>query len=122
MARASGEQMDRAGRDQECSSSAPENSHLHLHRVGDVPFVWYIPDYLSAAEESSLDSTIRASKLPWTQACTESAPIYTDGKNCGVKNNLHTRECLQVSGRRLQSYGGVVHEKTGVLLTAPLPG
>ena len=28
---------------------------------------------------------------------------------------------LQVSGRKLQSYGGTVHEKWGGLLQAPLP-
>ena len=80
MALASGEQTDRAGRAEECSSSAPESPHLHLHRIGDVPSVWYIPNYLSAAEESSLDSTIHASKIPWTQAWTDSAPFGTAGK------------------------------------------
>ena len=28
---------------------------------------------------------------------------------------------MQVSGRRLQSYGGTIHEKWGGLLQAPLP-
>ena len=29
---------------------------------------------------------------------------------------------LQVSGRRLQNFGGAVHEKWGGLIQAPLPG
>ncbi|KAK9839233.1 hypothetical protein WJX81_003012 [Elliptochloris bilobata] len=67
---------------------------MRHHQVGSLPYIFYIPDYLTAAEDDSLASTIRTSKQRWTQ----------------------------VSGRRLRNYGGRVHEKTGVLLAAPLPG
>ncbi|KAL3137413.1 hypothetical protein ABBQ32_006934 [Trebouxia sp. C0010 RCD-2024] len=55
--------------------------------------LYYIPHYLESTQQNCLLESIRSSKSRWTQ----------------------------VSGRRLQSYGGTVHEKWGGLLQAPLP-
>jgi len=41
---------------------------LQQHRVSGVQDVFYLRDYLCAAEEHSLASAIRASKQRWTQA------------------------------------------------------
>ncbi len=38
-----------------------------------------------------------------------------------LSTNFNGIARLQVSGRRLQSYGGTVHEKWGGLLQAPIP-
>lgn len=62
-------------------------------KLGPLPNVHYIPDYLTTREEQSLIDHISGSKARWTQ----------------------------VSGRRLLNYGGQVHEKKGVLLQAPMP-
>ncbi|DBA81119.1 hypothetical protein WJX79_009076 [Trebouxia sp. C0005] len=53
----------------------------------------YIPNYLNESQHDRLLKDVHSSKSKWTQ----------------------------VSGRRLQSYGGTVHEKWGGLLQAPIP-
>ncbi|EIE18199.1 hypothetical protein COCSUDRAFT_54973 [Coccomyxa subellipsoidea C-169] len=66
---------------------------LEKHRIGWLPEIFYIPEYISVDDEERLCQTIRASKAPW----------------------------IKVSGRRLRNYGGTVHEKLGVLLQSPVP-
>ena len=65
---------------------------LEQYRVGQLPTLYYIPDAISPAEEERLLREIRASKQQWKS----------------------------VSGRRLQSLGGMVHKQG--LIPAPLPG
>jgi alkylated DNA repair protein alkB family protein 6 len=65
---------------------------LDKYRVGELPTLYYIPDAVSPAEEERLLREIRASKQQWKS----------------------------VSGRRLQSLGGMVHKQG--LIPAPLPG
>ena len=60
-----------------------------------------------------------------------SRPPSSGGRKCVALENalcfkvlqlqLTCQRRLQVFGRRLQTYGGQVHEKTGVLLAAALP-
>ena len=59
--------LDRAAMSQECSTSGPVAPRLQHHRVGHVPDIFYIPDYLSATEEATLAAKIKASKQRWTQ-------------------------------------------------------
>ena len=95
----------------------PLAPRLQHHCVGHVPDMYYIPDYLSAAEEDTLVATIKASKQRWTQVrCTQK-----DLSVVVVQLQLTRQRRLQVSGRRLQSYGGQVHENTGTLLATALP-
>lgn len=80
-----------------CSCAPPATALLQRHRVGGVPFVYYLPDYLSAAEDYSLASTIRASKQRWTQARRSYADaLHLDGAAEYVARGLtpaHTRRC-----------------------------
>ena len=109
--------LDRAAGSQQCSTSQPEATRLQHHRVGHVPHIYYVPEYLGAEEEERLVATVKASKQRWTQVRrTQNALCF------GVLQlQLTCQRRLQVSGRRLQSYGGQVHEKTGVLLAAAVP-
>ncbi|BDA47812.1 Alpha-ketoglutarate-dependent dioxygenase alkB homolog 6 [Coccomyxa sp. Obi] len=66
---------------------------LEAHRVGRLPDLFYIPDFVSIDDETRLVNAIGSSKAPW----------------------------IQVSGRRLRNYGGTVHEKLGCLLQSPVP-
>ncbi|KAK9907716.1 hypothetical protein WJX75_008717 [Coccomyxa subellipsoidea] len=66
---------------------------LEDHRIGCLPELFYIPEYVSKDDEERLCQAIRGSKAPW----------------------------IKVSGRRLRNYGGSVHEKLGVLLQTPIP-
>lgn len=59
--------VDRAAGSQQCSTSLPVAPRLQQHRVGHVPHIYYIPEYLGAEEEESLVATIKASKQRWTQ-------------------------------------------------------
>ena len=53
--------------------------------------------------------------LLWQQGCAAA--------NLCIAFATEARCCaLQVSGRRLQNFGGAVHEKWGGLIQAPLPG
>ena len=61
------EGKERATGSQQCSTSLPVVPCLQHHRVGHVPHIYYIPDYLGAEEEESLDATVKASKQRWTQ-------------------------------------------------------
>jgi len=52
------------------SSAAPmavTELGLENHRVGNLPTLFYVPDYISAAEEAQLLSEVRSSKAKWTQ-------------------------------------------------------
>ena len=40
---------------------------LNTYRVGDLPDVFYIPDYISREEEQSLLNNINGTKAKWTQ-------------------------------------------------------
>jgi len=60
-------------------------------RVGPIPHTSYIPDYVTAEEEQRILQNVYASQAKWTQ----------------------------LSGRRLQNHGGLVHPKG--LLQTPLP-
>ena len=72
--------------------SWPGGMDLDKYRVVELPTLHYIPDAVSPAEEERLLREIRASKQQWKS----------------------------VSGRRLQSLGGLVHKQG--LIPAPLPG
>ncbi|KAG2431207.1 hypothetical protein HXX76_009735 [Chlamydomonas incerta] len=63
------------------------------HRVaaGRLESLFYVPDYVGLGEEAALLREVRASRAKW----------------------------VQLSGRRLQNHGGVVHAKG--LIPAPLP-
>ena len=61
-------------------------------RVSQLPRVWLVPDFVDAEEEAALLAAATGPAARWTQ----------------------------VSGRRLQALGGVVHASAG-LLPAPLP-
>ena len=61
------------------------------HTVSPIPTISYVPDYISTAEEMRLLSEVHACKTKW----------------------------VELSGRRLQSHGGIVHEKG--LIPAPIP-
>lgn len=65
---------------------------LESYRVGSLPRIYYVPEFISEAQEAQLLCEIRASKFKWTQ----------------------------VSGRRLQNHGGVVHT-SGWLIQQQLP-
>mmetsp|Transcript_28745 Transcript_28745/g.80933 ORF Transcript_28745/g.80933 Transcript_28745/m.80933 type:complete len:236 (-) Transcript_28745:383-1090(-) len=67
-------------------------SILSERRVGSLPKVHYIPEYVTEVQEARLLEEVRSSKAKWTQ----------------------------VSGRRLQNHGGIVHS-TGCLIAQPLP-
>ncbi|PNG99069.1 putative alpha-ketoglutarate-dependent dioxygenase ABH6, partial [Tetrabaena socialis] len=56
-----------------------------------LPSLFYLPEYVNEAEEERLLREVRASRAKW----------------------------VQLSGRRLQNHGGVVHAKG--LIPAPLP-
>lgn len=66
---------------------------LLLHSLAGLSGLHYIHDYIESSQQECLLNSICSSKSRWTQ----------------------------VSGRRLQSYGGTVHEKWGGLLQAPMP-
>lgn len=40
---------------------------LENYRVGDLPNVFYIPDYISKEEEERLLGRVRSCKAPWTE-------------------------------------------------------
>ena len=69
----------------------PGRMDLEKYRVGELATLYYIPNAVSPAEEERLLREIRASKQQWKS----------------------------VSGRRLQSLGGMVHKQG--LIPAPLP-
>lgn len=77
----------------EDSSAGQTETPLQQHCLAGLNGLYYIPDYLDSTQQCRLLENIRSSKSRWTQ----------------------------VSGRKLQSYGGTVHEKWGGLLQAPLP-
>ncbi len=62
------------------------------HRVSSLHSVWVVPDFVSVDEEASLLAAATAPAARWTR----------------------------VSGRAVQTLGGIVHERAG-LLPAPLP-
>ena len=64
---------------------------LRAHRVGTLPSVYLIPEFVSHQEEGLL-----------------------------LKHVYSRERWKSLSGRRLQEYGGTVHHKQG-LLEAPLP-
>lgn len=64
---------------------------LHTFRQGTLPTIFYVPDYISQLDESQILDRIRASKSKWTQ----------------------------LSGRRLQHYGGMVHASCLVQTSMP---
>eukprot|EP00873_Tetraselmis_striata_P024315 jgi/Tetstr1/444579/TSEL_032430.t1 len=72
--------------------SCRSSLNLEAYEVGTLPTVYYVPDYVSEAEEGQILREIRSSKCKWTQ----------------------------VSGRRLQNHGGLVHSK-GWLIQQALP-
>lgn len=43
---------------------------LAKHRIGTLPNVYYIPDYITSTEERRLTDEIIASKTLWTQVNT----------------------------------------------------
>ncbi|KAL3148723.1 hypothetical protein ABBQ38_014136 [Trebouxia sp. C0009 RCD-2024] len=77
----------------EDSCAEQTETPLQQYCLTGLKGLYYIPDYLDSTQQNCLLEDIRSSKSRWTQ----------------------------VSGRRLQSYGGTVHEKWGGLLQAPLP-
>lgn len=62
---------------------------LEPFRVGSLPSLYVLPEFITAAEEQRLLAAVRAAKGKWTS----------------------------VSGRRLQNHGGIVHK--GGLVAAP---
>ncbi|KAG0558732.1 hypothetical protein KC19_10G049600 [Ceratodon purpureus] len=74
------------------SSSASSSAWLERFRVGSLPTVYYVPDFVSATEEAALVQEVQG------------APV---AKWKTLKN------------RRLQNWGGVVHEKG--LISQPIP-
>ena len=128
-------------------------STLPAFRVGSLPTIAYVPDYLAAAEEASLLREIRAARrwteVPhravasahpcelavarWNSAGQRERPqswtsaqdvrrIYSEGSRALITKVTCQQPAFgaQVSGRRLQTHGGTVHEKKGLLQT-PLP-
>lgn len=105
---------------------------LDHFRVGHLHSLYYVPDYVSEAEEASLLREIHGAKARWTQAgaadvCgadTHLVPELTampgEPDRKLTQRSTHQVACIvQVSGRRLQSYGGSVTPKG--LLAAKLP-
>ena len=83
----------------------------------------YIPNYLNESQHDRLLKDVHSSKSKWTQVShrlgfSRSSQL---GLSIYVSTNCRGVASLQVSGRRLQSYGGTVHEKWGGLLQAPIP-
>ena len=74
----------RASSGQACSCAPPSTAYLQQHRVSGVQDVFYLPDYLCAAEEDSLASAIRASKQRWTQARRSSEDVASNLGEQGV--------------------------------------
>ncbi|KAG2483009.1 hypothetical protein HYH03_018089 [Edaphochlamys debaryana] len=72
--------------------ASPSPEWRDRYRVAPhLPSLYYIPEYVGAEEEAALLREVRASRAKW----------------------------VQLSGRRLQNHGGVVHPKG--LIPAPLP-
>ena len=104
------------------SAAEQPETLFNQYAIGDLNGIYYIPSYLEACQQDSLLENIRSSRSRWTQ-------VIKQRTNSLQATPLHVtcllacyHSCnLQVSGRKLQSYGGTVHEKWGGLLQAPLP-
>ena len=104
----------------EDSSAGQTETPLQQHCLAGLNGLYYIPDYLDSTQQCRLLENIRSSKSRWTQVIKQ----VPTGPECVCTQCLRIVQqgcCLQVSGRKLQSYGGTVHEKWGGLLQAPLP-
>lgn len=91
---------------------------LEHYAVGGLNGLCYIPNYLEPCQQRSLLENMQCSNSRWTQVLKQ--------LSCHLSSRQLLACCcksykLQVSGRKLQSFGGTVHEKWGGLLQAPLP-
>jgi hypothetical protein len=57
------------------SSSASSGAWLERFRVGSLPTIYYVPDFVSAAEEAALFQEVRSS-------CFSSSFRFPDGCDC----------------------------------------
>ena len=96
----------------------------HPHRsLQALEGLHYIPDYLGEVQQVRLLKDVHSSKSKWTQVIHRLGfqnLFHLVLLTC-LSTNCREISSLQVSGRRLQSYGGTVHEKWGGLLQAPMP-
>lgn len=105
------------------SAAEQPETLLNQHAIGGFYGIYYIPSYLEACQQDSLLENIRSSRSRWTQVIKQRTnslqPVFM---SLACLLACYLISCnLQVSGRKLQSYGGTVHEKWGGLLQAPLP-
>lgn len=96
-----------------------EGFELHKHRLSThLPSLYYLSTYLSAAEEAVLLSEILSSKAGWKQVLGVARAAYTLPSTALSHISL---ACWQISGRRLQSYGGQLAESSAILVQSRLP-
>lgn len=101
------------------SSTGTPASCYSLHGLSGLH---YVPFYLQTLHQDRLLRDICTSKSRWTQVIKQLG-LRTDSPQCLHKlSNSDSHYSLKVSGRRLQSHGGTVHEKWGGLLQGPMPG
>lgn len=54
---------------------------LEKHRIGLLPEIFYIPEYISVDDEERLCQAIRASKAPWIKAGLRSLHLSATSKS-----------------------------------------
>lgn len=91
---------------------------LEQYAVGGLNGLYYIPNYLEPCQQRSLLENMHSSKSRWTQVIEHMSHHPASHQLLACCCNSYK---LQVSGRKLQTFGGTVHEKWGGLLQAPLP-
>ena len=100
----------------EDSSVKQAETPVQQYSLTGLNGLYYIPEYLDSIQQNCLLENIRSSKSRWTQVHPTCHLSWHQALSCCFKWCF-----LQLSGRRLQSYGGTVHEKWGGLLQSPLP-
>ena len=89
-------------------------SRLNNSSLPGIEGLHYIPDYVDAAQQTRLLNDLIRSKSSWIQ-------VWYLRAGCLSASAAYQTRDLQLSGRKLQTYGGTVHDKWGGLLKAPMP-
>jgi hypothetical protein len=94
--------------------------HLHFHLFSPSVFALIPPHPVHAGKTTDVDASLSAISEKNTKSGW--APFRMYLRNIFALASPDGKPHLQVSGRRVQAIGGHVHERSGRLLPAPLPG